>query len=172
MKKILIIFLSILLCGCTKTDARYEVENYLNKFKNHDERVISSLDELLKNENIDDEDKDLYKLVMKRQYTNLEYKIKEEKYNGDEATITALITVYDYENSKNNALEKINNEPSEYDTEEKKLHLILKMMDEEEKTIDYTLDFKVTYQDDKWQLEKPNMTILEKIHGIYDYEED
>ena len=171
MKKLIIIILGLFICGCTKTDARYEVENYLNKFKNHDEAVISSLDEILNNNDIDEEDKQLYELVMKRQYTDLEYQVKEERYNGDVAYITVLIKVYDYEKSKNDALEEIKNN-SEYDNSEKKMHLVLKKMDEEDKRIEYTLDFKVNYQDDKWVLEKPDNTILEKIHGIYDYEED
>lgn len=172
MKKLIIILLCFFILGCSKTDARFEVESYLKKFQNHDENVISSLNELLSNENLDEEDKNLYELVMKRQYTDLEYKIKEEKYNADEAIITVLITVYDYENSKNLALEEINNHPDEYNTEEKKLNLVLKNMDKEEKRINYTLDFKVNYLDNQWQLAKPNTEILEKIHGIYDYEED
>ncbi len=171
MKKVIVFILCLLGCGCTKTDARYEVESYLNKFKNHDEAVISSLNDILDENELDSEDKELYELVMKRQYTDLEYKVKEERYNGDVANITVLIKVYDYENSKNEALEEINNS-SEYDTDEKKIHLVLKKMDEENKRIEYTIDFKVNYQDDKWVLEKPDKTVLEKIHGIYDYEED
>ena len=171
MKKIVVLILCLILCGCTKTDARYEVESYLNKFKNHDEAVISSLNDILDENELDSEDKELYELVMKRQYTDLEYKVKEERYNGDIADITVLIKVYDYEKSKNEALEEINNS-SEYDSEEKKIHLVLKKMDEENKRIEYTIEFKVNYQDDKWVLEKPDKTVLEKIHGIYDYEED
>lgn len=168
MRKIIIIIVSCFIFGgCIKTDARFEVESYLNKFKNHDEAVVSSLNDIL--DELDDEDKELYELVMKRQYTDLEYKIKEERYNADEAFITVLITVYDYEKSKNDALEEIG---TEVVSAEERLHLILKKMDEEEKRINYTIDFKVFYQDDKWQLEKPSYEVLEKIHGIYDYEED
>ena len=46
MKKVIVFILCLLGCGCTKTDARYEVESYLNKFKNHDEAVISSLNDI------------------------------------------------------------------------------------------------------------------------------
>ena len=166
-KIIIIIFSCFIFGGCIKTDARFEVESYLNKFKNHDEAVVSSLNDIL--DELDDEDEELYELVMKRQYTDLEYKIKEERYNADEAFITVLITVYDYEKSKNDALKEIGNEGV---SAEERLHLILKKMDEEEKRINYTIDFKVFYQDDKWQLEKPSYEVLEKIHEIYDYEED
>ena len=164
MKKIVLFFLLLVFCGCTKTDARFEVESYLNKFKNHDEEVIASLDELLVNTDLDSEDKELYKLVMKRQYTDLKYQIKEERYNGDEAYITVLIEVYDYVKSKNDALKEIGNRDE--------INLVLKKMDEEDKRVEYTLDFKVNYQDDKWVLEKPDKVVLEKIHGIYDYEGD
>ncbi len=172
MRVFFLIFLCLFFCGCTKTDARFEVESYLNKFKNHDELVRQSLNDILEEQQLDDEDKSLYELIMKRQYTDLEYKVKDEKYNGDEAVISVLITVYDYENSKNLALEEINDNPFKYDTLDERLHLILKKMDEEEKRIDYSIDFKVFYYDDKWVLDKPSISVLEKIHGIYDYEDD
>ena len=164
MKRLILVVLLMFSFGCTKTNASYEVTSYLNKFKNHDEQILASLDKILLTKGLSDSQSDLYKLVMKRQYSDLEYDIISEHYNGDEANIEVLITVYDYENSKNKALDEIS-------STDDKIDLILKMMDKEEKRVSYTLNFRVLY-DNGWHLQNPSMTDLEKIHGIYDYEED
>ncbi len=173
MRKVsILVVLLFLLSACTKTDASFEVIKYLNKFKNHDEEVISSLHKLAIFEEISLEEQNLYELVMKRQYTDLEYKIKEEHYNGDEAYIGVDISVYDYEESKNRAMTIIKNEPQKYDTKEKILNLELQEMEKEEKRIFYTIDFEVAYEKGKWKLKAPSKEILEKIHGIYAYGQD
>ena len=42
---------------------------------------------------------------MKKQYYDLEYKIIEEIYNGNKATVITEITVYDYKKSKQESKE-------------------------------------------------------------------
>ena len=47
------------------------------------------------------------------------------------------------------------------------------LLDEMKKMTDtttYTIDFNVNKDDDKWVVEQPSQTDLEKIHGIYNYE--
>lgn len=172
MKKILIIILMLLAVGCSKTNASFEVETYLNKFKNHDKEVIASLDELLTLESITLEQKDLYRLIMKKQYTDLEYEVKEEHYNGDQADVEVLIKVYDYTESKKRAYQKMKDNPDIMNSNEKKMNEQLKEMEKETKRVPYTLVFHLRYENEQWILETPNTEILEKIHGIYDYEED
>lgn len=39
-------------------------------------------------------------------------------------------------------------------------------------TIQYNVVFKVTKTDGKWYVEQPDEETLEKIHGVYNYDED
>ena len=43
-------------------------------------------------------------------------------------------------------------------------------MKDNTKTVSYTVTFNVLKKDNKWIVEQPNEEILEKIHGIYNYE--
>lgn len=161
MRKIIILFIIMLVTGCSNNKAYSPVKEYLNKFKNHDTEVTNALEELLRQENLSQEQNEMYKLIMKRQYTDLEYKVVEEYYNGDQAIIYADITVYDYGNSRKEA-RKTGLSGEEYINEQ------LKQMEKEKKRIKYTLEFHVYYQDDIWILETPNTEIIEKIHGLYE----
>ena len=50
--------------------------------------------------------------------------------------------------------------------------LQLKKMKEEKNRVKYTIGFNVNLQDEEWELVSPDYTVLLKIHGIYDYNED
>ena len=39
-------------------------------------------------------------------------------------------------------------------------------------TVSYNIVFYVTKTDGKWYVEQPDEEVLEKIHGVYNYEED
>ena len=39
-------------------------------------------------------------------------------------------------------------------------------------TVSYNIVFHVTKTDGKWYVEQPDEEVLEKIHGVYNYEED
>lgn len=176
MKKIILILMSLLLfSGCSNKDAKDEVINYFNKFKNHDIEVKNSLEELISNENLTNEQSAKYELIMKKQYQYLEYKIVEEIYNGDHANINVEITVYDYLNSQKKAEKYLNENRDKFlidnsINELKYKNLQLSYMEEESKRIKYTLEFNVNYINNKWVLETPNHIVLQKIHGIYNYE--
>lgn len=180
MKKIIIFFLICLLgvTGCTNNHAGYAVTEYLNKFKNHEKEVISSLDELLVEENLLKEQNELYKLIMKKQYVDLEYKIKDITYNGNKAVVKVLLEVYDYQNSKIEAKKIYEKNKTDYLDEngqinkEKYYNLQLKKMKEEKRRVKYTVEFNVNLHDKNWVLETPNREVIEKIHGLYNYEEE
>lgn len=172
MKKILLLFLVLILTGCQNITAKREVEVYLDKFKNHDPAVKASLDELLTLESITNEQKEMYRLIMKKQYTDLDYKVVKEHYNGDEATVEVLINVYDYNASKKRAIAYIKEHQSEFPSEVEIMNRQLKEMQKEQSRVKYTLIFNLNYIDNTWRLQTPNTEILEKIHGIYVYEKD
>ena len=97
---------------------------------------------------------------MKKQFVNLKYKIKEEIYNGEEATVLVDITVYNYHNSKREALK-------EQDESQNYIDKVLEKMNNETHTIKYTLVFKTNYKEGVWVLEQPSEETLKKIEGIY-----
>ncbi len=155
MKKILLVILVFFSCGCMRKGASEAVVDYLNKFKNHDYEVMKILDEILTDDDLSETEKNLYKTAMKRQYTDLEYKILLEQYNADLATVLVSLTVYDFLFAE---------DLSFYDK--------LKNMENCEKRIFYTVSFDCQYDEGKWKVLGPSYEVLEKIHGIYDYKSD
>ena len=179
MKKFFLFLICIFfLTGCSKQYAVTPVKEYLNKFRNHDVEVTSSLEELLRQEDLLKEQALLYELIMKKQYVDLEYEIKEETYNGDHAVIQVLVTVYDFSHSKNEALLEKNDKIDLYILEDGSfdkdsyINLQLKYMKNEKKRISYTVSFFVNFIHDEWVLETPDHVVLQKIHGLYDSKEE
>ncbi len=181
MKKLGLILMTLIVavgCACTMTKASDAVKEYLGKYNNQDEEVMVELDALVEEENLSDEQSEKYKEIMKKQYTDLKYEIVNETYNGDEAIVTTKITVYD--------LYKVQQEATKYKEEhedefkdENKIYDAKKFLDykidemkKTDKTVEYTIDFKVIKKDGKWVLDQVSTEDLEKIHGIYNYSND
>lgn len=165
-------------CACATDKASDAVRDYLNKYNNQHETIISQLDDLVKSENLTEEQGEKYKEVMTKQYKDLNYKIVEENYNGDEATVKTKITVYDLYSVQKEVEEYQNNNKNEfidadgnYD-KDKFLNYKLDEMKKTTKTIEYTIDFKVIKKDGVWTLDNVSTESLEKIHGIYNYTND
>ena len=171
MKKIGIITLILLACACSTTVAKDSVEEYLNKFKNHDQEVMQSLEQLIVYENLSEKDQELYRLIMRKQYQDLKFKTVQEYYNGDHALITEEIEVYDYKKSRQRASQYYNEHASTLTNEEYQ-RLQLEYMYQEKSRTKYTINFELAYEDEHWKLISPDYTVLQKIHGIYAGEED
>lgn len=120
MKKILLCFSCImaivLLSGCTMDNTpTKKVENFLDNYKNQDETVLTQLKEMVDTDPLMDEtQKGTYTDIMKKQYEDLTYDIKDEVINGDTATVTAEIEVYDYYKINQDAQTYYNNNPNEF----------------------------------------------------------
>ena len=179
MKKIIAIIIGTLFlfgCGCEDMKARNAVTDYLSQYNNLTDAVLDDLDKVSSGEDLTDEQRSLYKDIIKKQYQDLKYEIVDEKYNGDQATITAKITVYDLYKAEKDASLYMKEHPEEfYDknniySNKKYIDYKLEQMKMMNDTTLYTIDFNVIKQDGKWVLEQPSKTDLEKIHGIYNYE--
>ena len=151
MKKIILVLISLfLIVGCGKSDTAAEaVEKYFNDYKSLADNVLEDLDELVKKEELTDDQKEVYKDLVKRQYRDLNYTIENEDYNGDTAKVTVKIS---------------------YDAQ-KYLDYKLDLMKKAKETVTYNIVLNTIKVDGKYQVEQPNNTVLEKIHGIYNYEE-
>ena len=115
MKKIILciscIMAILFLSGCSMDNTpTKKVENFLDNYKDQDETVLTQLDEMVTSDGLmNDAQKTTYTDIMKRQYEDLKYEIKDEVIDGDTATVTVEIEVYDYY--------KINQEANQYYTE-------------------------------------------------------
>ena len=172
MKKIVLFLITLCMvvgCACTKDKASDAVKEYLNKYNNQHEKVLAELDNVIKDEEFDEDTSEKYKNVMTKQYKDLSYKIVEENYNGEEATVKTKITVYDLYSAQKEAEEYKNNHKNEFmdvdgNYEAKKfLNYKLDQMKKTTKTVEYTIDFKVLKKDGKWVLDTVSTEMLEKI---------
>lgn len=177
MKKILLIIITaFLLIGCMDNKASDAVKNYLNQYRNLNDNVIADLGELTDSQNLSDKQKETYTKIMKKQYQDLQYEIVEEEYDGDRATVTAKITVYDLYKVQEDADTYMNTNMEEFyddnDVYDNSLFLDYKLgkMQDNTETVSYTITFDVIKEDNNWIVVQPSEEDLEKIHGIYNYE--
>ncbi len=179
MKKIIVLLIGILFfVGCndlTNTPTK-KVEEFLGKYQMHDEEVLSQLEEVMDNEVMMTENqKNEYEEIMKKQYKDLTYKIKDEVIEGDNATVEVEIEVYDYYavNDKLNTYIEENQEEF-YDEEEniideKYMDKKIEYLKEVTEKVTYTLNLTLTKDEDNWKLDNITETERQKIHGLYNY---
>lgn len=180
MKKIIIVIIGMfLLVGCSCSMARgpkKEVEDYLKSYQTLSDDVLLELDSNTGLEEYSNEQKTKYKDILKKQYQDLKYEVIEEVTNGDESTVTAKITVYDLHKVQKDAASYQALNPDKFlDTTgiyDKNMFLDYKLeqMKKVTDTIDYTLSFTLKKTDDNWQINDISDEMLQKIHGIYNYE--
>lgn len=182
MKKLIGIVLSLLLiagCGCMKEmTAKESVEEYLERYRTQDESVLKALDEYIALESeITDTHKEKYRNALIKQYKNIKYKINNESYDGDEATISVTVTVFDLYRAQMEANQYLNDHPEEFYDEnnvyDKDLFMSYKLdvMNKYTDTVEYNIDFHVKKNSkDKWEVEPLSTEDLEKLHGIYHFE--
>ena len=179
MKKfLLLISLAVILVGCDSVmnNPTKRVETFLNKYQTMDEEVLAQLDTTLNNNNdLTKTQKEDYKNLMKKQYQNLTYTIKDEEVDGDMATVKVEIEVYDFNKAMNDADDYLLQNPEEFVLgedlvdNEKFMDYKIKQMKNTMDKVKYTIEFNLTKSDDKWMLNNVDEITRQKIHGIYNY---
>lgn len=177
MKKILTVLMGLfLLTGCGMNSAKNAVETYLKQYKTLDSEVLVDLEEVIKRENLTDEQSDEYREILKKQYKDLGYEIIDEEYDGDTAYVTVKVTVYDLYKAQSDASvylennrEEFNDKDGNYDVTKYISYKLSKMKDTTNK-VDYTITFTVVKENDKYVVEQPTENDLLKIHGVYNYD--
>ena len=177
MKKKISIFSLLLLVtmlfGCTMGNTpKAKVETLLNRYQSKDTSVIGELDDYLKTLTIDDTNYDDYKNVYLKQYENMKYEIKDEKIDGDNATVVTQIDVYDYYKVEQDVNNYIAENPSEFAdkgiyNQEKALKYKIDKLNTAKDRVQYTIPFNLTKVNDKWTIDTLSTEDLEKIHGTY-----
>lgn len=179
MKKIAILFMALfLMTGCSFTDMMNtptkRVEEFLGKYQTMDSEVTEELSDVLsRNNNLTDQQKEDYKNLMKRQYQNLMYKIKEETVDGNDAKVDVEIEVYDYAKTIQEANLYLAGHAEEFLTdqqfdESKFMDYKIKKMQDTKEKIKYTLNFSLSKENDQWKMNDITDSMREKIHGIYE----
>ena len=175
MKKIILaISLVFIITGCSMLNNNpiNVVEDFLYKYQTLDEDVVDELNKSLKDE-YTDEQKELYKDVMKEQYKTLSYKVKDDIIDGNKAIVKVSVEVLDYY--------KVIKEANKYFQTHKEEFLkdgdyIVKLNDYKleklknaKDKIEYTIEFNLIFNNNKWELTDIDDTILNKISGVYEY---
>lgn len=180
-KMIYIVFMVVLLffvvgCGMEQNAKDVAIE-YMELYRTKDERIIQELDEYVDNEDLSDSQKEKYRDILEKEYSTLMYQVTNERYEGNTAFITMEITVIDLYKAQKEAANYFNENSEEFNDEEgeydRSLYTDYKLdlMSKETDTITYTIDVKVEKEDDVWKVVQLSNESLEKIHGIYNYEE-
>ena len=179
MKKFISFILGItLLTGCDmiKMTPTKVVEEFLGKYQKMDSEVLKQLDEVVTSDIVmTDKQKESYNEVMKRQYQNLSYKIKDEKIDGDHATVETEIEVYDYRSIMRSSSEYLNNNKEEFIdsdgsvNEEKFMDFKINNLKNTKDKVTYTITFTLTKKDNEWTLDDITDIDRQKIHGVYEY---
>ena len=161
--------LSISLFGCGNMNTpRKKVEMLLMSYRNNGESIVSELNDYLSTLMIEDAYFEDYKKVYLRQYQDLTYEIKDERIDGDNATVTAQIEVYDYYKTENDVNDYITNNPDEFLNDGKSSILYrIEELNKENSRVTYTLDINLTKVNDEWTIDTLTDDDLAKIHGTY-----
>ena len=168
MKKIVSLFIFLLLLvGCSLSNSpTSRVEDLLNKYQTLDSDISGGINDVLKEENLNDSQKDRYRKVIEKQYKGLTYQIKDERIDGDTAIISTEIEVMDYKkviNETNSYYQSINNYTVE-DYNNTKLDKLEKAKDK----VKYTIDFEVKKdKNGNWKLSSLSNEAIKKIQGMY-----
>ncbi len=176
-KKIISLFSLIILVGClfgcgNMNTPKKKVQTLLSSYQNNGESIISELNDYVKTLTADDKTFEEYKKVYLRQYQDLTYEIKDETIDGDNATVTAQIEVYDYYKVNNDVNNYISTNPNDfatdgvYDTNKGLLYRIGELSKSKDR-IKYTLTLNLTKVNDDWTIDNLTNEDLEKIHGTY-----
>ena len=179
MKKILVLLMVTLLvvtgCKAFEDTPTKVVNRFLNNYKNNDEAVINELNDYLATQDLDEETLEDYREIYLRQYSNMDFVIKNEKIDGDKADVDVQITVYDYYKTNMASGDYFTANQADFvddngdvDISKYLAYKIKKMLDTTD-TVDYTLTMNLNKINDKWEIEPLTTEQLSKLHGTYEY---
>lgn len=179
MKKILLVLLVILFitgCNSLMNTPTKKVEYLLSKYQSNDEDVLSQLDEsLLKDEILSTEQKERYKNILKRQYKDLTYTVKDEAIDGKTAVVEVEIEVYDYSKAISNTEDNLINNSEIFMDSNGEINTImyndtkLSNLEGVNDRVKYTINFTLSKIDEEWVVDDLTETERMKIHGLYAY---
>ncbi|MCI6266455.1 MAG: hypothetical protein MR598_06410 [Erysipelotrichaceae bacterium] len=147
--------LIIILTGCElSNNPTSKVEEQLSKYQMLDKDITISYTDLSNDVDMDNETKQRYEKLIKKQYQNLSYEIKEETIDGDTAVVVVQIEVVDYQK----IIEKY--DQTTYSKEEYHDKVLTDLEKATEK-VTYTINF-TTNKDEKGNWQVVPLTTIER----------
>lgn len=143
-----------------------KVEDLLTKYQTLDKDIEEDIDSVIDEETLTTTQKNRYRKIIEKQYRNLSYEIKNERYEGDTATITTQIEVTDYKKEINRISSEYMNKDdytvNEYNDAK------LDALEEAKDKVMYTIDFEVKKdKNGNWRLSSLDNQTIKKILGMY-----
>lgn len=184
MRKILLVGLSIFffVTGCSYEGTMLntptkKVEMFFSNYQTLNQDVMDDLDKVVdEEERFNTKQREIYRELMKKHYQAIQYDVKDERINGDEAEVRTEIEVIDYSKILKNTdrylqehRDEFLDEKGQYD-ETKYMDYRLEQLKEAKETVKYDMTFYLTKKDKEWQMDPLTTEQEQKIHGMYDYE--
>ena len=179
MKRKILILVSLLvvLAGCSLTGSttspKRAVEELFGNYQSLNSEVLDQLDDVIAGETLTTTQKSDYEDLMRKQYQNLTYSIKDEVVDGDTAVVTVEIEVYDLAKTNEEAENYVAEHEDEFMGDDEILsdslyqdYKVSKLETVTDRT-KYTLDFGLTKKNNKWVLDELSDMERQKIHGLY-----
>lgn len=164
MKKnilLLLVLIIVIVTGCElNNNPTSKVEELLGKYQRLDNEITINYTDLSNETNLTTEQQERYNKLIKKQYRDLTYTIKDEKIDGDNSIITAEVKVKNYKDvidkiiKENYSLEEYHNQ-------------ILESLEKSKDKVTYTIDFDVTKENKEWKVNNLTIEQQQKILGIY-----
>lgn len=177
IKIIISSLLVILLTGCIGLMGPSEkVDAMLSKYVNLDKTILEELEKNLDEQDLNNEEKTRYENIIKKEYVTMKYEIKDEKIEGDFASVIVDIEVLDLYKAISEAEDDLYENPSKFYTDgvydsHKFIDYKLSKMEKLEYSTKYTITIILSRHDDIWYIEELSEETLSKIHGIYNYKQ-
>lgn len=168
MKKIIYIFgFLLLLVGCSLSNVpTSKVDDLFNKYQTLDSDITNGIDSVIESENLTDSQRERYRSLLEKQYRNLSYEIKDERIDGNNATITVQIEVLDYKKAINDTTSYYKD--MENYTVEDYNDTKLTNLEHVKDKVTYTIDFElVKDKNNNWNLSSLSNETIKKIQGMY-----
>ena len=140
-----------------------KVEEVLMKYQRLDNDIKTAIDNVLDEQNFNDDHKERYRKLLENQYKNMTYEIKEERIDGNTATVITEIEVLDYKNAISDLTFDSTIYTKESYDEEK-----LNRLENTSSKVTYTMELTLTKdEDDIWHLNALTNEQIKKIQGMF-----
>ena len=161
-KFLIILLLGItILTGCQlSNNPTSKTEAFLSDYQMLEDNIPINYTNLIKDTNLTADEKEEYENLIKKQYRNLSYEIKEETIDGNNATVIVEIKVMDYKEIFNK-YNKANYISEEYHK------LIIEDLQKNTELVTYTIDFKIKKDTNKnWNVQELDEDDRLKLLGM------
>ena len=166
-KMLLLLIMSFVFLGCEFNNTpTSKVEELMAKYQGLDIDIEDEIENVLSDEMLTLEQKNDFKKLLREQYKNMNYEVKDERIDGDNAIVTVEIEVLDFKE----AITVVDNRyigREDYTIEEYNGDKIEELKKTKEK-ITYTLEIElVKNSDGEWKVNRLSNIEKKKIQGMY-----